>query len=147
MPLVLDRKRTLFIYSKHFTFFVDKFISGDYIRRPGAVEIQTIKKDNAMVVSVIGRMDATTAPEYEQRLNKLIESGQKSFVIDFIELEYISSAGLRGILVTVKAIKVAGGKIAFANIRNTVKDVFDISGFGTIFQINDSVESALTQIG
>jgi anti-anti-sigma factor len=126
---------------------VDKLIRGGYTRRPGAVEIQIIKKDNAMVVSVTGRMDATTTPEYEQKLNQLIESGQKSFVIDFIDLEYISSAGLRGILVTVKAIKAAGGKIAFANIRNTVKDVFDISGFGTIFQINDSVESALTQIG
>ena len=111
------------------------------------MEIQTIKKDNAMVVSVIGRMDATTTPAYEQKLNELISAGQKSFVIDFKCLEYISSAGLRGILVTVKAIKASGGKIVFANIRSTVKDVFDISGFGTIFQICDSVESALTQIG
>jgi anti-anti-sigma factor len=111
------------------------------------MEIQTIKKDNAMVVSVLGRMDATTTPAYEQKLNELISAGQKSFVIDFKYLDYISSAGLRGILVTVKAIKASGGKIAFANIRSTVKDVFDISGFGTIFQINDSVESALTQIG
>jgi anti-anti-sigma factor len=126
---------------------VDKLINGDYIRRPGAVEMQTIKKENAIVVSLIGRMDATTTPEYEKKLNELIAAGQKSFVIDFNNLEYISSAGLRGILVTVKAIKAAGGKIAFANIRNTVKDVFDISGFGMIFQINDSVESALTQIG
>jgi anti-anti-sigma factor len=110
------------------------------------VEIQTIKRDNAMVVSVIGRMDATTTPEYEHKLNSLIESGHKIIVIDFFYLEYISSAGLRGILVTVKAIKAAGGKIAFANIRNNVKDVFDISGFGTIFQINDSVESALSQV-
>jgi anti-anti-sigma factor len=110
------------------------------------VEIQTIKKDNAMVVSVIGRMDTIATPEYEQRLNELIAAGQKSFVVDFKELEYISSAGLRGILVTVKAIRAVGGKIVFANIRNTVKDVFDISGFGTILQINDSVESALTAI-
>lgn len=122
------------------------FISDD-IRRPEAVEIQTIKKGNAIVVSVIGRMDATTTPEYEQKLNELIAAGHNTLVIDFMYLDYISSAGLRGILVTVKAIKAAGGKIAFANIRNTVKDVFDISGFGTIFQINDSVESALTQIG
>ena len=110
------------------------------------MEIQIIKKDNAMVVSVVGRMDATTTPEYEQRLNELIESGQKGFVIDFNNLDYISSAGLRGILVTVKAIKATGGKIAFANIRNNVKDVFDISGFGTIFQTNNSVESALSQV-
>jgi anti-anti-sigma factor len=111
------------------------------------VEIQTIKRDNVMVVSVTGRMDTITAPAYEQKLNELIVAGQKSFIIDFKGLEYISSAGLRGILVTAKAIKACGGKIIFANIRNAVKDVFDISGFVTIFQINDSVESALIEIG
>lgn len=110
------------------------------------MEIQTMKKDSAMVVSVFGRMDATTTPAYEQKLNELIAAGQKSFVIDFNCLDYISSAGLRGILITVKAIKASGGKIVFANIRHTVKEVFDISGFATIFQIVDSVESALTQI-
>jgi anti-anti-sigma factor len=110
------------------------------------MEILALKKDNATVISVIGRLDATTTPEYEQKFNELVATGHKIFVIDFIGLEYISSAGLKGILVTEKAIKAAGGMITFANIRKTVKDVFDISGFKTIFQVYDSVESALTQI-
>jgi anti-anti-sigma regulatory factor len=50
------------------------------------VEIQTIKRDNAMVVSVSGRMDATTTPEYELKLNNLIESGQKIIVIDLFSV-------------------------------------------------------------
>jgi anti-anti-sigma factor len=118
-----------------------------YMRRSGAVQIQIMTKESAMVVSVVGRMDASTSSAYEKKLNELIAQGHKVFVIDFSGLDYISSTGLRSILVTANAIKAAGGKIALANIRNAVKDVFDISGFGTIFQMNDSVESALRQIG
>jgi anti-anti-sigma factor len=118
-----------------------------YKRRSGAVKIQTMKERNCLVVTVVGRMDATTAPVYEKKLIELIAEGEKNFVIDFNDLEYISSSGLRSIHVTAKAIKAAGGKIALANIRNVIKEIFDISGFGTIFQINDSVESALSKIG
>jgi len=112
----------------------------------GTMEIQTTIKGNAVVVAVIGRMDTTTTPQYETKLRGLISSGHKYFVVDCTHLGYISSAGLRGILITEEAIKAVGGKIAFANIRDTVKEVFTISGFATIFQICDSVEFALAQV-
>jgi anti-anti-sigma factor len=110
------------------------------------MEIQTQKEANATVVTITGRLDAVTAPEYEKKMNELIAGEAACFIVDFDKLDYISSAGLRVLLSTAKRLKTKGGQIRFANVRGTVKEVFDISGFGAIFQMNDSVAIALTKI-
>ena len=107
------------------------------------MDISTRKDGKSVVVSVSGKLDAVTSSAYEKKLNELISGGEKSIVVDFSALEYISSAGLRSILATSKTLKAGGGKIALANIKAGVKEVFDISGFGTIFPLHDSVEAAL----
>mgnify|MGYP000908889336 FL=1 len=109
--------------------------------------IQTVKEANATVLTITGRMDAVTAPEYEKTLNELLAAGETSFVVDFQGLEYISSAGLRALLATAKLPKTKNGQIRLANVLGTVREVFDISGFGSIFQIQDSVSAALADIG
>ncbi len=115
-----------------------KFLTITYM----TIEIK--KESAALVVKVAGRLDAVTAPEYEKKVNELIADGEINFVVDFEQLEYISSAGLRALLATAKRIKGKSGKILLANIKGGVKEVFDISGFGTIFPMHDSVASALS---
>jgi len=110
------------------------------------MEIQTQKEANATVVTIAGRLDAVTAPEFEKNMNELIAGETACFVVDFDKLDYISSAGLRVLLAMAKRLKAKGGQIRFANVRGTVKEVFDISGFGAIFQMDDSVTVALTKI-
>lgn len=110
------------------------------------MEIHTRKEANATVVTITGRLDAVTAPEYEKVLNGLIGGGGIAFVVDFDGLDYISSAGLRGLLVTAKQLKGKGGQVRFANVKGTVKEVFDISGFGAIFQMDDSVDASLAKM-
>ena len=110
------------------------------------MDIQTQKEANAMVVTITGRLDAVTAPGYEKKLNELIAGDETCFVVDFAKLDYISSAGLRALLATAKRLKVKGGKISFANISGSVKEVFDISGFGSIFQMHDSLADALAKM-
>lgn len=110
------------------------------------MEIRTSKEATATVVTITGRMDAVTTPQYETAVNELISAGESALVTDFEGLEYISSAGLRGLLVTAKKLKGKGGQIRFANVKGTVKEVFDISGFGSIFPMDDSVAAALAKI-
>ena len=88
------------------------------------MQIQSVKEANAVVVTVTGKLDAVTAPEYQQTLNELINTGEIVFVVDFAGLDYISSAGLRGILATAKLLKGKGGQVRFANVKGTVKEVF-----------------------
>jgi anti-anti-sigma factor len=110
------------------------------------MEIQTRKEKNAMIISVKGRMDAVTAPEFEKSLSDLISKGELSFLFDFGGLEYISSAGLRGILATAKKLKEKQGKIAITGLRGPVEEVFKISGFYSIFKIFGTEEAALKEI-
>ena len=111
------------------------------------MDIQAKKETNATVVSVTGRMDAITAPAFEKALNELIVAGETRFVVELAGLDYISSAGLRGILAIAKLLKGKGGQVCFAKVEGTVKEVFDISGFGTIFRMHDSVAGALAELG
>ena len=110
------------------------------------MEIETRKEENATVVSVTGKMDAVSAPELEKELSQLMADGEKGFVLDLGELDYISSAGLRVILATAKRLKEKEGKILLASLQDMVKEVFEISGFSAIIPIYESVESALNHL-
>ena len=110
------------------------------------MEILAAKEKDTTIVKVKGRIDAVTAPEFEKRLAELMAVGDKIFILNFAGLEYISSAGLRSILATAKQLKAKEGKLLFAELQGSVKDVFKISGFGSLFKIYDSEAEALTQI-
>lgn len=110
------------------------------------MDIQTKKEANASVVTITGRLDAVTAPDFERQIAALMADGEARFVVDFEQLEYISSAGLRVLLATSKLLKGKGGQICFANIGGMVLEVFTISGFGNIFQMHNSVAEALVVI-
>jgi len=106
----------------------------------------TGKEKDYFIVAVAGRMDAVTAPEFENRLLDWINGGEIHLIVDLGELEYISSAGLRSILTIAKNLKAKQGKIMLCALRDTVKEVFEISGFSTIIPVSESVESAIKEI-
>ena len=91
-------------------------------------------------------MDAVTTPEFEQTLGGWIDEGDIRFIVDLTGLDYISSAGLRGILTSVKRLKAAGGQMVLTSLHGTVKEVFEISGFNTIIPIFESVKDALQEM-
>jgi stage II sporulation protein AA (anti-sigma F factor antagonist) len=120
--------------------------NNDHSIQEKEMEIDIRKEAGATVATMKGRLDAVTAPEYESKINSVVEGGETLLVIDFERLDYISSAGLRGLLVTAKLLKAKQGKVRFANVRGAVKEVFDISGFGSIFQMDDSVAASLAAL-
>ena len=104
------------------------------------------RKKDFFVVTVEGRMDAVSAPEFESFLNDLIAEGALRIIVDFEALDYISSAGLRSVLITAKKLQGKNGNILIVSLRNTVKEIFEISGFSTIIPIYDSLDAALQTI-
>lgn len=110
------------------------------------MKINTRKEKNALVVYVKGRMDAVFSAEFENKMAALVDSGENTFIIDLGELEYISSAGIRSILVLTKKLEARAGKLALCSLKDLVEEVFKISGFISIIPVYESVESALTQI-
>lgn len=87
-----------------------------------------------LTVSVIGRLDTTTAPELEADFSTSL-SGVSKLVLDFSSLEYISSAGLRVILAAKKTMTKQGGDMVVRGANDDIKEVFDITGFSEIITI------------
>ncbi len=110
------------------------------------MEFKAEKRDAAMALQVFGRMDAVTAPEFENECQKHIDAGETVMVVDLAGLEFISSAGLRSILATAKKLKSAGGKMVFCNLSGMVKEVFQVSGFASMFPMADSLDEALQKL-
>lgn len=110
------------------------------------MEFQARQENGVAVVALSGRLDTVTAPDYEQQIQELIEGGATRVVLDLASLEYVSSAGLRSLLVTGKMLAARHGQLRFANVSGNVLEVFQISRFSTMFQLEDSVAAALDSL-
>lgn len=88
---------------------------------------------NSANVKLEGRLDTNTAPNFEEEIMKVIDKIEE-LVLDFEGLEYVSSAGLRVILKTQKAVKTKGS-MKIVNVNEMVMEVFEITGFVDILTI------------
>ena len=107
------------------------------------MELIVRKEENAVIVAVTGRMDALVAPQFDKQLETLMEEGVARIIIDFKDLEYISSAGLQIILASAKKMEEVNGEIVLLHLKDAVKEVFEISGFDMIFRVFDDQDAAL----
>jgi len=109
------------------------------------MEIKTRTEEAAVVISIKGKVDTVTAPELERCLSEPIDKGENILILNMADLDYISSAGLRVILSEAKKLKAKQGDILLTGLEGVVKEVFEISGFSTIFKIFETEENALKQ--
>jgi anti-anti-sigma factor len=106
------------------------------------MEIDVKKEGKAVIISLTGRMDAVSAPQFDKTVDDFIEQGETYILIDFRSLEYISSAGLQSILALAKRLELINGTVLLSDLNGAVKEVFEISGFSSIFTIYDNLDAA-----
>jgi len=107
------------------------------------MEIATNDIKQASVVTVTGRVDSATAPDLENALKQLVESDKTKIVLDLAGVEYMSSAGLRAMVSTLKAVKRVNGDLRLASPSQRVAEVLRLAGLNTIFSIYpDQAEAA-----
>jgi anti-anti-sigma factor len=99
--------------------------------------------DGVWVLALSGRLDSTTSRQLETALNAQIASNRVRLILDFSKVTYISSSGLRTILSAWKQSGKQGGKVALAALSTRVYEIFEISGFHSLFDMAPSVEEAL----
>jgi anti-sigma B factor antagonist len=107
------------------------------------MEIKQVKHGEITLLNLIGRLDANTSGELESVLIPMIDGGEKKLILDFSALDYISSAGLRLLLLAAKKLRNNKGEIILCSMKDFIKEIFEISGFTPIFTIVDSKEDAL----
>lgn len=94
------------------------------------------------LISIEGSLDTNTSKEADDQFIKLLEEGNYKLLIDFSNLEYISSSGLRILLATSKKLKPLKGDLRICGLNETVNEVFEISGFTMIFNVFNTVDEA-----
>jgi anti-sigma B factor antagonist len=110
------------------------------------MEISERRTADIVTLSLSGKLDTTSAKAFEEKVLGRIESGERRIVIDLAQLDYVSSAGLRVLLLASKRLSSANGKIALCSLKDQVKEVFDIAGFSSIFSIYGSHDEAIKNI-
>lgn len=108
------------------------------------MQITTEKVDTTLVVIPAGRLDSNNAATFEKTVVDYVRNGEIRLVVDLSHIEYISSAGLRVVLMLVKQLKSANGGLVLCGMKPSIREVFDISGFSKILQIRGSRAEALT---
>ena len=91
------------------------------------------KNGNSLKVALEGRLDTTTSPEFESKLEGELNE-ITDLVFDFEGLEYLSSAGLR-VLLAAQKIMNKQGKMVIRNANNTIKEIFEVTGFSNILVV------------
>jgi anti-sigma B factor antagonist len=107
------------------------------------VEIIEENQGGINIYKINGQLNSNTSQGLEDKLIRAIDGGSKSMIIDFKNLDYISSAGLRVILKAIKALKREDGKIMLCDMQDYVKEVFEISGLDSLMPIFGSMGDAL----
>ncbi len=110
------------------------------------MELTHEPRDAGTLVRLTGDLDASASPSTQQALEALVTAGHARLAIDCRGLRFLSSAGLRVLLLLAKRVSSVGGRIVLFGLNARVADVFEISGFDTIFRIEASEREALAAL-
>lgn len=101
---------------------------------------------DVVIAKLAGRLDSSSAQPAEESFAQVLSGGTPHLAIDLSKLDYISSAGLRVLLVVAKKVQQAKGKVVLFGLGPNVREVFSISGFDKIFAIRDDAAAALAAV-
>lgn len=110
------------------------------------MEMTTERQDSVLSITVVGRIDGSNAIEFQEAIRNAVEDRDRVMIMECGELRYISSAGLRAVLVTAKALANRDVQFALCALSNHVLEVFENSGFDQIMEIHASKADALTAL-
>jgi len=110
------------------------------------MDISEAKQGEASILALSGRLDAVTSKAFEEKVHAAIESGARRLVVDLARLEYVSSSGLRVLLLAAKQLRGMDGDIRLCSLQDHVQQVFDLAGFSSILSIYGSRDEAVKSV-
>jgi anti-anti-sigma factor len=111
------------------------------------MNFEETKIGGTLVITPEGHLDAQSEKSFEERVLESIEGGENKIVIDFSKIDYVSSAGLRALLIIAKSQKESDGALAICGLEGNVKEIFAVSGFDTIVDIYTDRDAAVEGLG
>ena len=109
--------------------------------------IQAEREGDTLVAKAEGRIDGTNARQFQDDLDSVIEEGDRAVILNFQDLMYISSAGIRVVLMTAKTLQRREARFALCSLSEPVREIFEVSGFDKIIPIHSSQDEAISALG
>ncbi|MFA5116465.1 MAG: STAS domain-containing protein [Candidatus Omnitrophota bacterium] len=106
------------------------------------MDISTIQRDGVTVIGLPCNLDGTTSNEAQEKIMPLLVK-ECCVVLDLGQCDYISSAGLRVLLMMAKSLGASGGKLGLCGVSSEIRDIMDMTGFLDFFKIYDTVDGAV----
>jgi anti-sigma B factor antagonist len=110
------------------------------------MELTQTRKEDFVILGIRGRLDTTNYTSLEKELMVLIEGRTTRIIVNCSEMDYVSSSGLRVLLLALKMITRENGKFILCSLKENIREIFEISGFTSIFPIFSSEEEAIKAI-
>ena len=107
------------------------------------MDVSTRTAEGVQIIAFAGNLDSNTSPQAQQAIDALLAGGAQKVVVDFSALDYVSSAGLRVLLSAAKRLQGPGKALRLFGLNETVREVFEISGFATILQVRGTEKEAV----
>lgn len=103
-------------------------------------------KDEVLIAKADGRLDGTNASAFQKELETAVDTNARVLILDLEQISYISSAGLRVILLTAKSLLKKNAKFAVCSLSAQIREVFEISGFDKIISVHASQAEAVAAL-
>ena len=110
------------------------------------LHIETEQRGECLILTPHERIDSSVARDFENFMQARLSEGNVKVIVDFSRLGFISSAGMRVLLMNAKALGKRAGKLVLCSMRDSIREIFSISGFDHIIKICDTVEESMQQM-
>jgi anti-anti-sigma factor len=116
-------------------------------QRGDTVEIQSERRQQTLVISLVGSLDALTADQAHGYIGAQFDAGQQQVVLDLCRVDFMSSSGVRVLLKMLKRSRGVGGGLRLAAAQPGVQRTLEISGLVRVLEVYGSVEEAVHSFG
>ena len=110
------------------------------------MDITTITQDGVTIIKITGSLDGNTVNDAQQQIMPLVSSKDLALVLDLKDCGYISSAGLRLLLMAAKQLSTQNGILVLSGLSSEIKDVMEMTGFNSFFKTFDTVAAAILAV-
>ncbi len=110
------------------------------------MKVDTEQASGATIAKAVGRVDSTNARAFDDALETIIDESSQAVIVDLEALSYISSAGLRVILLAAKSLQKLDREFMICSLSDSIKELFEVSGFDKIITIHTSRAEALASL-
>jgi len=107
------------------------------------MQVKITEYKRVAVIQPVGRVDSDTSAEFETELRRLVDSGRNNLVLDLSKIDFLSSAGLRVIVSTMKSVRKNGGNVCVAEANARAAEVLKLTGLDSIIDMHPSREAAI----